>query len=233
MLVLIGILLAIAIGCSLIFGTDKNPNPNIDVSEGDHNNDSPSDITVEIPGVGNEVNSNENEISGSENQDFDNIEEDNSSDDSRKDNEENKKNESPKVESSSTVPTQDKDLESDTDIKEDSVTSGIKDNVVQAGPTSGEDRNDAILDEKEEYIGENTNEFIVNIEISYIDYTDKSDVISEDLGDVGHGKNEVSFISPVTGGENPFAQGNETEVTDKDVSEYIGNGDRPGEGIHF
>ena len=46
--------------------------------------------------------------------------------------------------------------------------------------------------------------------------------------------NAPVYVSPVTGGENPFDPDVPTEVDEHDVDEFIGEGDdRPGEGIHF
>ena len=154
------------------------------------------------------------------------------------DKENNNKTESkPTVEDSSTTPTQDKTVP-DTEIPEDSVSEGTKlDSAIQYGPSSGEDRNDAILEEKDkakEELYKDIQDIIKGDENSYIDTTPKDEIIvTEESGDTGLGKNNAEFISPVTEGSNPFAQGNTTKVTDKNSDDYIGNGDRPGEGIHF
>lgn len=45
--------------------------------------------------------------------------------------------------------------------------------------------------------------------------------------------NAPVFIDPCQGGPNPFDDGTPTEIDEHSSDEFIGNGDRPGEGIHF
>lgn len=45
--------------------------------------------------------------------------------------------------------------------------------------------------------------------------------------------NAPVFIDPCRGGPNPFADGTPTEIDEHSSDEFIGDGDRPGEGIHF
>lgn len=47
------------------------------------------------------------------------------------------------------------------------------------------------------------------------------------------GGNAPVFIDPCQGGPNPFNDGTPTEIDDHNSDEFIGDGDRPGEGIHF
>ena len=48
-----------------------------------------------------------------------------------------------------------------------------------------------------------------------------------------HGGNAPVFIDPCQGGPNPFDDGTPTEINDHNSDEFVGDGDRPGEGIHF
>ena len=45
--------------------------------------------------------------------------------------------------------------------------------------------------------------------------------------------NAPVFIDPCQGGPNPFDDGTLTEIDDHNSDEFVGDGDRPGEGIHF
>ena len=45
--------------------------------------------------------------------------------------------------------------------------------------------------------------------------------------------NAPVFIDPCQGGPNPFEDSTPTEMDDHSSDEFIGDGDRPGEGIHF
>ena len=45
--------------------------------------------------------------------------------------------------------------------------------------------------------------------------------------------NAPVFIDPCQGGPNPFDDGTPTEIDDHNSDEFVGDGDRPGEGIHF
>ena len=47
------------------------------------------------------------------------------------------------------------------------------------------------------------------------------------------GANTPVFIDPCQGGPNPFEDGTPTEIDDQNSDEFVGDGDRPGEGIHF
>lgn len=57
--------------------------------------------------------------------------------------------------------------------------------------------------------------------------TDGTD--AEQQGDA----NAPIFIDPCQGGPNPFDDDKPTEIDDHNSDEFIGDGDRPGEGIHF
>lgn len=47
------------------------------------------------------------------------------------------------------------------------------------------------------------------------------------------GNNAPVFIDPCQGGPNPFDDGSPTEIDEHSSDEFIGDGDRPGEGLHF
>lgn len=47
------------------------------------------------------------------------------------------------------------------------------------------------------------------------------------------GGNAPVFIDPCQGGPNPFDDGTPTEIDDHNSDEFVDDGDRPGEGIHF
>ena len=47
------------------------------------------------------------------------------------------------------------------------------------------------------------------------------------------GGNAPVFIDPCQGGPNPFDDDTPTEIDDHNSDEFVGDGDRPGEGIHF
>ena len=189
-----------------------------------------SDIIVNIPGDDNEDDTESNTSPEEDPKDNSDIE--------TTDKENNNKTESkPTVEDSSTTPTQDKTIPN-TENPEDYVSDDTQlDSPIQYGPSSGEDRNDTILEEKDnakEELYKDIQDIIEGDENSYIDTTPKDEIIvTEESGDTGLGKNNAEFISPVTEGSNPFAQGNTTSVTDTNSDDYIGDGDRPGEGIHF
>ena len=48
-----------------------------------------------------------------------------------------------------------------------------------------------------------------------------------------HGSNAPVFVDPCLGGPNPFDDDTPTEVDDHNSDEFVGDGDRSGEGIHF
>ena len=45
--------------------------------------------------------------------------------------------------------------------------------------------------------------------------------------------NAPVFVDPCQGGPNPFDNGTPTEIDDHNSNEFVGDGNRPGEGIHF
>ena len=125
----------------------------------------------------------------------------------------------------------------DTEIK-DVVIEGTKDkNTQQTGPTSGEDRNDVIIKEKEELAPtdeEEQKEAILTDEETSVG-TEKGEAIerNEETNTDGGNKNAPEYI-PSQGGDNPFDNDTKTDIDDKPVDDYIDEGeDRPGEGIHF
>ena len=123
---------------------------------------------------------------------------------------------------------------------EDKTTNSQKDDdTVQTGPASGEDRNDA-LDEKKQEQAPSTDPtpedkpVIIGDETITTDTTPKDDVVvgDEQTGTVG--KNTPEYVDPATGGENPFIGGGNNGVTEIPAEDLIGDDDpKPGEGIHF
>lgn len=124
-------------------------------------------------------------------------------------------------------------------VPTDSVTSGTKDdNSVQTGPTSGEDRNDENIEEKEEHISKPAEDddkpVIVEDEKISTDVGDKGDAeLRDEEVNVDDDNKNAPEYNPSVGG-NPFDDDTKTEIDDTPVEDYIGEGeDRPGEGIHF
>lgn len=122
----------------------------------------------------------------------------------------------------------------------DSVTSGTKDdNATQTGPTSGEDRNDEIIEEKEEHISKPAEDddkpVIVEDEKTSTNVGDKGDAELRDKEtNVDNDNKNAPVYNLSVGSDNPFDDDAETEIDDTPVEDYISEGeDRPGEGIHF
>lgn len=128
---------------------------------------------------------------------------------------------------------------------EDNVTEGQKDKgTVQTGPASGEDRNDALDEKKEQGKTDNPlpdtdtedHPVIVGDETSTTDTESKGDVVvgDESTGNGNGDKNAPEYVDPATGGDNPFANGGDNGVTEIPAEDLIGDDDpKPGEGIHF
>lgn len=123
----------------------------------------------------------------------------------------------------------------------DVVMPEVKDeDTVQTGPTSGEDRNDEIIADKEAHTttatpAEPEKPVIVEDETVNTDEEEKGDaaISGEDTNTDDNGKNTPEY-KPSIGGDNPFDNDDETIIEDRPVEDYIGEGeDRPGEGIHF
>lgn len=146
----------------------------------------------------------------------------------------------PKVEDGTEEEVKDKTPEvSDTETK-DKVVSGEKDkDTVETGPASGEDRNDEIIKEKEEKAPSTEKEedkpVIVEDEKVSTEGGEKGDVeIRDEEENVDDGNKNAPEYNPSIGGDNPFDDDTKTEIDDKPVEDYVGDGeDRPGEGIHF
>lgn len=122
----------------------------------------------------------------------------------------------------------------------DKVVNGEKDkNTVETGPASGEDRNDEILKEKEEKAPATEKEegkpVIIEDEKTSTEGGEKGDVeVRNEETNVDDSNKNAPEYNPSIGGENPFDDDTETEIDDKPVEDYVGDGeDRPGEGIHF
>lgn len=146
----------------------------------------------------------------------------------------------PKVEAGTEEDVKDKTPAVDNTESKDKVVSGEKDkNTVETGPASGEDRNDEIIKEKEDKAPATEKEedkpVIVEDEKTSIEGGEKGDVeIRDEETNVDDGNKNGPVYNPSIGGDNPFDDDTPTEVDDKPVEDYIGDGeDRPGEGIHF
>ena len=125
-------------------------------------------------------------------------------------------------------------------VPTDSVTSGTKDdNATQTGPTSGEDRIDEIIEEKEEHVSKPTEDddkpVIIEDEKTSTDVGDKGDAeLRDEETNVDDDNKNAPVYKPSVGGDNPFDDDTKTEINDTPVEDYISEGeDRPGEGIHF
>lgn len=146
----------------------------------------------------------------------------------------------PKVEDGTEEEVKDKTPEvSDTETK-DKVVSGEKDkDTVETGPASGEDRNDEIIKEKEEKAPvtekEEDKPVIVEDEKVSTEGGEKGDAeVRDEETNVDDGNKNAPEYNPSIGGDNPFDDDTKTEIDDKPVEDYVGDGeDRPGEGIHF
>lgn len=122
------------------------------------------------------------------------------------------------------------------DVIEDRVIIGEKESdTVQIGPASGEDRNDEILEEKEEQapVTEDEKPIVIEGEESSVETPPKEDVTIQDEVFEGTDSYQPEY-NPSIGGENPFDSDSQTEIDDTPVEDYIGDGEeRPGEGIQF
>lgn len=146
----------------------------------------------------------------------------------------------PKVEGGTEEEVKDKNPVADNTESQDKVVSGEKDkNTVETGPTSGEDRNDEIIKEKEDKAPATEKEedkpVIVEDEKTSTEGGEKGDVeVRDEEENVDDGNKNGPVYNPSIGGDNPFDDDTPTEVDDKPVEDYVGEGeDRPGEGIHF
>lgn len=146
----------------------------------------------------------------------------------------------PEVEDGTEEDVKDKTPVVDNTQSKDKVVSGEKDkNTVETGPASGEDRNDEIIKEKEEKTPAKEEEkdkpVIVEDEKTSTEGGEKGDVeVRDEEENVDEGNKNGPEYNPSIGGDNPFDDDTETEIDDKPVEDYVGDGeDRPGEGIHF
>lgn len=146
----------------------------------------------------------------------------------------------PKVEDGTEEEVKDKTPEVNNTEGKDKVVSGEKDkDTVETGPASGEDRNDEILKEKEDKAPATEKEedkpVIVEDEKVSTEGGEKGDAeVRDEETNVDDGNKNAPEYNPSIGGDNPFDDDTETEIDDKPVEDYVGDGeDRPGEGIHF
>lgn len=134
----------------------------------------------------------------------------------------------------------DKIPDNNDDENGDKVVNGDKDkNVVETGPTSGEDRNDAILEDKENKAPvtekEEDKPVILEDEKTTTTGGNKGDAeITDENTNVDEGNKNTPEYNPSIGGDNPFDDDTKTEINEQPVEDFIGeNGYRPGEGVHF
>ena len=146
----------------------------------------------------------------------------------------------PKVEGGTEEEVKNKTPEVNNTEGKDKVVSGEKDkDTVQTGPASGEDRNDEILKEKEEKAPATEKEedkpVIVEDEKISTEGGGKGDVeVRDEETNVDDGNKNAPEYNPSIGGDNPFDDDTKTEIDDKPVEDYVGEGeDRPGGGIQF
>ena len=105
--------------------------------------------------------------------------------------------------------------------------------------TKTEEAIDAIFKEKEEKAPAKEEEkdkpVIVEDEKTSTEGGEKGDVeVRDEEKNVDDGNKNGPEYKPSIGGDNPFDDDTETEIDDKPVDDYVGEGeDRPGEGIHF
>lgn len=146
----------------------------------------------------------------------------------------------PKVEDVTQEEVQDKTPTEENTESEDKVESGEKDkDTVQTGPSSGEDRNDELTKED----GDETTSTDNKVDKPVIEEDEKTTSDTDGKGDaeildeetnVDGGNKDAPEYNPSIGGDNPFDDDTKTEIDDKPVEDYIGEGeDRPGEGVHF
>ena len=69
---------------------------------------------------------------------------------------------------------------------------------------------------------------VYNDDVIIAERVEQADVYEDD----GNGGAAPVFVDPASGGANPFAGGS-SDVDEHNADEYVGEGDRPGEGIHF
>lgn len=125
----------------------------------------------------------------------------------------------------------------DPKVPSGTVTEVGKDKTETAPTDQGEIRNDVILQEKEENKpSEDTKETVlVGDKVSAED--EKAEVIvttTPGSTDTGEGNKYAPEFKLPTGGDNPFDDNTNTEITDTPVEDIIGSGEeRPGEGTHF
>ena len=125
----------------------------------------------------------------------------------------------------------------DPKVPSGTVTEVGKDKTETPPTAQGEIRNDVILQEKEENKpSEDTKETVlVGDKVSAGD--EKAEVIvttTPGSTDTGEGNKYAPEFKLPTGGNNPFDDNTNTEITDTPVEDIIGSGEeRPGEGIHF
>ena len=146
----------------------------------------------------------------------------------------------PEVEDGTEEDVKDKTPVVDNTQGKDKVVNGEKDkNTVETGPASGEDRNDEILKEKEEKAPATEKEedkpVIVEDEKISTEGGGKGDVeVRDEETNVDDGNKNAPEYNPSIGGDNPFDDDTKTEIDDKPVEDYVGEGeDRPGSGIQF
>ena len=128
----------------------------------------------------------------------------------------------------------------DPKVPSGTVTEVGKDKTETPPTDQGEIRNDIILQEKEENKpakDEDIKDVIIvgNDKVSAAENKDEVVVSTTPGGaDTGEGNKYAPEFKLPTGGDNPFDDDTNTEITDTPVEDIIGSGEeRPGEGIHF
>lgn len=148
------------------------------------------------------------------------------------------------VPTSPTVEVEDEDREAVKDgtdkvTPSDKVTNTGKDSNVEQDVDRGEARNDAVLEEKEEAAQQQPpkeEHKIVVEEEKVTTGQNKGEILEkeETINPDGESNKNAPEFELAPGGDNPFDDDVETEITDTPVEDLIGEGEeRPGGGIHF
>lgn len=235
-IIAICLLTAILVPCLILFSKNETKPPN-------ENEDDPTDPDVDINiSIPKDPTDTDNPVLshptiGDNSGDTDNNDTDKENTSGSTEAENNNNNESPKVEEDKIENIKDKIPEIVEKLPDNKVVHGTKDeSIQQIGPSSGEDRNDAIIKEKEESAPkeDKIEEAILKKEESSTGTAKDDVVVKDDTVDTdGGGKNASDFKISV-GGDNPFDDATKTVIDDTPVEEYIEDGeDRPGSGIYF
>ena len=127
----------------------------------------------------------------------------------------------PKVEEETKEEIIDKIPETMEKVNDDKIEFGTKDESFQEiGPSTEENQSDIIIDE--------------DCSIPKTEDGQKDVIIKEEESRFDEVNKNKPEYKPSIGGNNPFNNDTKTEINDRPVEDYVGDGEnRPGEGIHF